>query len=252
MKLTCRSNTTYAFTISRSVFSPRPLVAALGLGLTLMAAPVRAETVPDRLDLSDCRILAGKRYAKAFKQIESDYQQAAKNGDLEARKGLAAIANNRFACVLENISEDGGWTIITSDAKNPQNSVATTTTKTNGSAVSADPQAVKTLREAYRQTRGLADEDVPYRQLAAGYVADYPDVFPKEQAEGYRLALGVQHIACRSPKLIGKDANNTFCLRAKAQVATLFPLLTPQQRARQEELALAWANAFADKRGGTH
>lgn len=205
-----------------------------------------AEQVPDTLDLSDCRILAGKRYADTYRNTLAVITKRAKLGGLADQKMLAGIAINRFACFMETVSDSAGWTIISDDRKKDgSRSVVTTSSQlVDIETLKRNPEGLKALLEAERAAQFIADKDLAYRNLAARYVVDYKTAFqPADHVDAYRNAVGVKAVACRDTNVKGRT-NGMFCLDAKGAIAGLHALLSAETREQQEAAGLAWAEKF--------
>lgn len=220
------------------------LTLAAGLCAALPAGA--AEPVPASLDLSDCRILAGKLHADAWRSTLAAITQRAKGGSFEDQRKLAAIATNRFACFQESISESAGWAVITeSKEKGGAPGVVTTSTQMlDAATLRRHPEGLQALREAERTAQAIADRDLAFRNLAARYVADYPEAFqPADHADAYRNAVGVKAVACREAGAKGKGAAKQFCSGARAAVASLHGALPADKREQLEASGLAWAES---------
>lgn len=218
--------------------------AALAAGVCLALPVLAAEPVPDTLDLSDCRILAGKLYADAYRSTLAAVTKRAGAGSLKDQKLLAGIATNRFACFLETVSDSAGWSVVVEDKKNP-GVVSTSTSLVDSATLQRNPAGLKALREAVQSAQAIADKDLGYRKIAARYVADYHPLFqPAEHADAYRNAVGVRAVACRNQGAKSRPANALFCGDAKGAIASLHPLLPAETRAEQEAAGLAWADGF--------
>lgn len=220
---------------------------ALGAALCATLPACAAEKTPATLDLSDCRILAGKLYADAYRSTLAAITQRAKGGSFEDQRKLAAIATNRFACFQESISDSAGWTII-SDGKEKGGAPGVVTTSTltvDVPTLKRHPEGLQALLEAERTAQAIADRDLAFRSIAARYVADYKDAFlPADHADAYRNAVGVKAVACRDAGgARGKGAASTFCSGARAAVASLHGLLPADKRGQLEASGLAWAEA---------
>lgn len=221
--------------------------AALAAGVCLALPALAAEPVPDTLDLSDCRILAGKLYADAYRSTLAAVTKRARAGSLKDQKLLAGIATNRFACFLETVSDSAGWSIVVED-KTKDGAPGVTSTSANLADIETlqrNPAGLKALREAVQSAQAVADKDLGYRKIAARYVADYHALFqPADHADAYRNAVGVRAVACRNQGAKARPANALFCGDAKGAIASLHPLLPAERRAEQEAAGLAWAEDF--------
>jgi hypothetical protein len=218
----------------------------LGLVLVVSYLPTVDAATPESLNLGDCRILSGKLRAKAYKEVMDRYRKDAETGNIEARKALANIANNKFACRLENYSDNAGWTIVEEGDKNGVVSSSSSTVPVE--TFKKDAVTMKALKEAYQSAHSLADDDVAYRRMAAAFVADYKEAFEEEYADAYRDAVGAREVACRFPQAIdSKTDTELLCTMARASAATLYPLLSKDRRAALEQEAGAWVEGYVRK-----
>jgi hypothetical protein len=216
------------------------------LFLAALASPaVRAE-LPDTLDLSDCRILAGKRYPKAYKEVMDRIRAEAQAGDPEARRTLAGVAANKLVGRLEKYSDNAGWAMIEDSG---QHGVVSTQANTVSVATFRnDVATMQALKDACRAAQDLADDDVAYRQVAARYVADYKEAFKDEYFDAYRDAEGARAVACRHPEAItDKTDTKMLCTMARSSAATLYPLIAKDRRATLERQAATWAQDYIAK-----
>lgn len=220
---------------------------ALVAGLCVTLSSSAAEQLPDTLDLSDCRILAGKLHADAFRATLDGITKRAKAGSLADQRMLAAVATNRYACFMETVSDSAGWTIV-SDGKNKNGSpgvVSTSSQLVDIETLKRNAEGLKALREAERTAQAVADRDLGYRTIAARYVADYKEVFqPSDYADAYRNAVGVRAVACLTGASRAKRAHDMFCIDAKGVIADLHSLLSADKRAQLETDGLSWAEKF--------
>lgn len=205
------------------------------------------EQLPDTLDLSDCRILSGKRYADAFGSTLASVTKRAKAGNLADQRILAAIATNRFACFQETVSDSAGWSIISDDKKKDGSPgvVSTSTQLVDIDTLKRNPEGLRALREAERAAQSIANRDLAYRKIAARYVADYKMLFqPSDYADAYRNAVGVKAVACRNLDSTEKGTKYLLCLDAKGVIADLHTLLPAEKRKQLEVAGFAWAETF--------
>lgn len=220
---------------------------ALVSGLCVTLSSIAAEQPPDTLDMSDCRILAGKLHADAFRVTLDGITRRAKASSLADQRMLAAVATNRFACFMETVSPSAGWTIVSdSEKKNGSPGVVSTSTQLVGiETLKRNPEGLRALREAERTAQAIADRDLAYRTIAARYVANYKEVFQSsDYADAYRNAVGVRAIACLKGESSAKRAHDMFCIDAKGVIADLHSLLPADKRAQLETDGLTWAEKF--------
>lgn len=208
-----------------------------------------AEPVPPTLNLGDCRILAGKLHAEAFRSTLAAIDTRARAGSFDDRRKLAAIATNRFACFLETVSASAGWTVVSEGTVKDgvRGITATASQLVDADILKNRPEGLKALREAVRTAQAIADQDLAFRNIAARYVADYKEVFPPaDHADAYRNAVGVKAVACRDGGSAGqgKAAANTLCAEARAAVAGLHRSLPAAKREQLETAGLAWAETY--------
>jgi len=223
-----------------------PTLAVLAAGLCFLPPAFAADPVPDTLDLSDCRILEGKLYADNHRRALADITEQAQAGSLEDRKTLAAIANNRFACFLETVSDSAGWSVMIEDKdKNAESGVVSTSSRLlDIGTLRRYPDGLKALREAEQGAQAIADQDLAYRNIAARFVADYPAVFQlADHADAYRNAVGVKAVACQDADA-RETAHAQFCNDARGALASLLQLLPEEKRMELEAAGLAWAKGF--------
>lgn len=211
---------------------------------TLAAANVGAAG----LDFEDCNVLTGQSQRQEFEAFVAAQRSKAGKGDLPARKTLAAIANNRFACYLDSLQDGAGWSVIQDSGK--KSAVAEVTTMStrvvDAAVIMNSPKALDALRGAFAEMQSLADDDVAYRNMAAGYVADYAPALPGKEGVAYRDAVGVREVACRFPEVLRGNSGKTFCLSAKSAIASLYEKLSPAERSRQEAAGERWAERFVE------
>lgn len=219
---------------------------ALVAGLCVTLSSSAAEQLPDTLDLSDCRILAGKLHADAYRATLGSITKGARAGSLADQRMLAAVATNRYACFMETVSDSAGWTIVSDSKKNGSPGVVSTSAQlVDLETLKRNPEGLKALREAERAAQVVADRDLAYRTIAARYVADYKEVFqPSDYADAYRNAVGVRAIACLKGASRAKRAHDMFCIDAKGVIADLHSLLSADKRAQLETDGLSWAEKF--------
>lgn len=219
---------------------------ALVAGLCVTLSSIAAEHLPDTLDMSDCRILAGRLHADAYRATLAGITKRAKAGGLADQRMLAAVATNRFACFLESVSASAGWSIVTDSKKNGSPGIVSTSTQlVDVETLKRNPEGLKALREAKRTAQFIADRDLAYRTIAAGYVADYKDIFQSsDYADAYRNAVGVRAVACLKDQSRTKRGHEMFCIDAKGVIAGLHSLLSADKRAQLEADGLIWAEKF--------
>lgn len=223
------------------------LFTVLVAGMCITIPSFAAEHVPDSLDLSDCRIISGKRYADAYRSTLANVTKRAKAGNLADQRILAAIATNRFACFQETVADSAGWTIISDDKKKDGSPgvVSTSTQLIDIETLKRNQEGLRALREAEGAAQSIANRDLAYRKIAARYVADYKVLFqPSDYADAYRNAVGVKAVACRNLDATEKGTNYLLCLDAKGIIADLHSLLPAEKRKQLEMAGLAWAEAF--------
>jgi len=216
--------------------------------VSILSALAAANVGAAGLDLEDCNVLTGQSQRQEFDAFVASQRGKARKGDLPARKTLAAIANNRFACYLDALQEGAGWSVIEdSGNKSDAGSVATVSTQVvDAAAIVNSPKAHEALRSAFAEMQSLADDDVAYRNMAAGYVADYAAALPGKEGVAYRDAVGVREVACRFPEALRGDSGKTFCLSAKSAIASLYEKLSSAERSRQEAAGERWAERFVE------
>ena len=210
--------------------------------------------VAQALDLEDCRILFGQTRQKELNATLASQRRKADAGDLAARKWLAGVANNRFACYLEELDEGAGWSVIEEPVEGAAgNSIAVqSTTVVDAATIKKNKAAHRALREAFVSAQAVADDDVAYRNMAARLVADYADALPDRYADAYRDAIGVRQVVCHNPEVLSASAAQPFCLSAKSASASLYPRLSSAERAAQEAAGLDWAARYLEaKRRGS-
>jgi len=203
------------------------------------------------LDLEDCDILIGQSQRQEFDAYMASQRVKAGKGNLFARKVLAAIANNRFACYLNDLDEGAGWSVMSIPDKNAAAGGASvmSTRVVDAAAIMKSRDAHESLRKAFEAAQALADEDIAYRNMASVYVADYAEAFPEKYAAAYRDALGVRDVACRYPEKAPGESGKSLCLSAKSAIASLYLKLPESERASLEKDGMAWAVQYLKRNG---
>lgn len=211
--------------------------ALLALSLAALGGAVHAAG----LDLSDCRIINGKRAAAEYKAWRVENGKLAGQGDRDAIGMRAADANNRLACQEEVLTGNSGWSVTVSSSDPKQAGESTTTTPAGIADIRRHPQAWNTLKEAVRLTRQAGAFDPGFKSISAQIVLRYAHALPDQLEAAYSDAEGAYEYDCVLKKPFGERNTDAACTADRSARAQLLPLVKPARREALDAAAHAWA-----------
>jgi hypothetical protein len=208
------------------------LVAAAGLTAGVQAAA---------LDLSECSILSGKKSATAYKKWVDANQRRADAGDQDAIRERAGVANNRLACLEEELTGDAGYSVTFSQGEG-------STTETTGPAgiaqIEKNATAFKALKEAVKYTHEAGRFDPGYKSMSAQTVARYANVLPEHLEVAYADAAGAYAFDCVLKRSVGHRQAEDACPMIRPARAQLMRKVAPARRAALDAEGQAWAKGL--------
>lgn len=189
-------------------------------------------------------MLTGKRLAKEFKAAYAEFKAKAKGGSERDVIVVAQLANNRFACIEDDLNPDAGWTTQTE----VQGTGVVETQSPAPLSLQKHPEALAALNETVSALKFAAEVSPAYGLHATRMMVTYKDIFKSDMSSAYLLASRAQVVFCLGARPAkSKQQWDHLCGDAKSLIKQMTPFLGAAARVELDGKASAWAGEFASK-----
>ncbi|WP_211460513.1 hypothetical protein [Collimonas silvisoli] len=190
-------------------------------------------------DLNDCGVMMGKKKAKIFRAALQELRASVDEPDKQIL--YAQIASNRFACFVEEISGNAGWSTTMEAQDGSRETISPVVNK-----LSAHADAVSALKESVKALQAAALFDPVYGIPAVENTLHYQDVLPTDYEGSYVLLANAKVIYCEYQRPKGaKQDWSLLCKDAKSLQMQLIPKLDKSRRGELDARSAEWAHGFA-------